>query len=80
MKRCDEAKRIGISFVIAFGTFILSFVVFNVVFIQWAVWRYPHNNSMAGFAAFIYGVPVGMIFAAIAFVIAFRRTGRRIAS
>ena len=38
----------------------ISFVVFNVLYIEWAVWRYPHNDSMAGFAAFIYGIPVAI--------------------
>ena len=44
----------------------VSFVVFNVAYIEWAVWRYPHNNSMAGFAAFIYGIPVGLMCGIIA--------------
>jgi hypothetical protein len=37
-----------------------QFVIFNVLYIEWAVRRYPHNNSMAGLAAFIYGIPVGL--------------------
>ena len=39
---------------------IVSFVIFNVLYIEWAAWRYPHNNSMAGLAAFAYGIPVGL--------------------
>jgi hypothetical protein len=31
----------------------VSFVIFNVTFIYWAVKTYPHNNPMAGFAALI---------------------------
>jgi hypothetical protein len=40
--------------------FPVSFLVFNVAYVYWAVKTYPHHNSMAGFAAFIYGFPVGL--------------------
>lgn len=37
----------------------LSFKLFSVAYVDWAVWRYPHNNSMAGMTAFMYGIPIG---------------------
>ena len=47
---------------IAFGFSVIGFaavfVGFNVAYVMWAVRAYPHNNSMAGFAAFIYGMPI----------------------
>ena len=49
--------------------FPVSFVIFNVAFIYWAVKAYPHNNSMAGFAAFIYGFPVGLACSLVTFVV-----------
>ena len=49
--------------------FPVSFVIFNVAFIYWAVQTYPHTNSMAGFAAFIYGFPVGLACSLVAFAV-----------
>jgi hypothetical protein len=60
----------------------VSFLVFNFAYIEWAVWKYPHHNSMAGFAAFIYGIPVALGAGVIAFVIVFlksKRSGERAA-
>ena len=70
------AKRLVISFLVAAAAFVFSFIVFNIEFIEWATWRYPHNNSMAGFAAFIYGIPVGGVFAILGFFLAFFWIGR----
>lgn len=49
--------------------FPVSFVIFNVAFIYWAVRTYPHNSSMAGLAAFIYGFPVGLACSLVTFVV-----------
>lgn len=68
------AKRIAIAVVVAVVVFVVTFVAFNFLYIQWAVWRYPHNNSMAGLAAFIYGLPVAAGFALLGFAAAARWT------
>jgi len=47
----------------------ISFELFSVAYIQWAAWRYPHHNSMAGLAAFLYGFPVGGFSGLLAFAI-----------
>ncbi|MGO9306947.1 MAG: hypothetical protein ACLP3R_25140 [Candidatus Korobacteraceae bacterium] len=49
----------------------IGFKVFRIAYVDWAVWRYPHNNSMAGFAAFMYGIPVGAISGVIGFCLVF---------
>jgi hypothetical protein len=58
--------------------FIVSFVVFNVAYIKWAVWRYPQANSMAGLSAFIGGFEVGAIVAVLCFGVVYYWLGRRI--
>jgi len=68
--------RIVASLGVAVLAFIASFIVFNIAYIVWAVRRYPHHNSMAGVAAFIYGLPVGAACALLSFGIAFYIIGR----
>ena len=58
--------------------FIVSFVIFNVAYIKWAVWRYPQANSMAGLSAFIGGLEVGAIVAVLCFGVVYYWMGRRI--
>jgi len=62
---------------VALGSFVLSFIIFNVAYITWAVWKYPQHNSMAGFAAFIYGVPVGAACGILGAAIAFKLTKKK---
>ena len=57
--------------------FIASFSIFSFTYVRWAVWRYPHNNSMAGLAALMYGVPIGMAVAAGVFLLVSRATRAR---
>lgn len=58
-------------------TAIITFFIFRFAYVQWAVWRYPQHNSMAGLAAFIYGVPVSMIFGIVSFsLVFFKRTNQ----
>ncbi|MDW5267931.1 MULTISPECIES: hypothetical protein [Acidobacteriaceae] len=61
-----------ISSLIALGFSIIGFAIvfvgFNIAYIVWAELRYPHNNSMAGLAAFIYGMPIAGIAALIVFI------------
>ena len=47
-------------------TFVLSFVVTNAVYIEWAVRTYPQANSMAGCSAFVLGLEVAPICTAVA--------------
>jgi len=49
----------------------ISFKVFSIAYVNWAVWRYPHNNSMAGLAAFMFGIPLGAICGVVAFCFVF---------
>jgi len=73
-------KRIGRSFGMAVLVFLVSYLIFNIAYCEWAVWRYPHNNSMAGVAAMIEGFPVGIACAVVGFVITFYRKGRSISN
>ncbi|MBB5339946.1 tetrahydromethanopterin S-methyltransferase subunit E [Edaphobacter lichenicola] len=68
--------RIVLSGVVAGATFAGTFVIFNIAYLRWAVWRYPQHNSMAGMTAFLYGLPVAVAFAALGFAIAFRSGSR----
>lgn len=72
------------SSLIAFGFsvigFLIVFVGFNVAYMIWAVRAYPHSNSMAGLAAFIYGMPIAGAAALVIFIGTFwvcvRRTAK----
>jgi hypothetical protein len=64
-------NRILLSLLISAAAFILSFVAFNFIYIEWAVWRYPQTNSMAGMTAFFLGFPVGAVVAILSFCFAF---------
>ncbi len=66
-------RRLALSWVAAAAGALVGFVVFNVAFIWWAVWRYPHNNSMAGVVGILYGLPVGAACGAVTFSLAFRK-------
>ncbi len=70
-------RRFAVALVESILAFLISFIVFNICFIFWAEWRYPHNNSMAGLSAFIYGLPVGGFVAVLVFIIVFARLKRR---
>lgn len=56
---------------LAIIAFPVSFLIFNVAYIYWAVKAYPHNNSMAGMAVFFYGFPVALACSLVTFVIVF---------
>ncbi len=58
----------------AIGAFLAGFVVFNVGFLIYVERTYPGPNSMAGAAAFYYGIPVGVACAVIAFALILLRT------
>jgi uncharacterized membrane protein len=70
-------KRFAVALVGSIVAFMISFIVFNICFGFWAEWRYPHNNSMAGLSAFIYGLPVGGFAALLVFIVVFARLKRR---
>lgn len=71
--RTTKALRIGIALATSIAAFVFSFVVFIICYIEWAVHRYPQNNSMAGFAAFMYGLPIAFVVAICVFVLALVR-------
>jgi len=48
----------ALSAFIAMVAAFFCFVIFNIGSILWASWRYPHNNSMAGIAGFVYGLKI----------------------
>jgi hypothetical protein len=56
---------------------LVSFVIFNVAFIFWAERTYPEHNSMAGVAAFFYGIPVGLLCGIAGFFLALAITNRK---
>jgi tetrahydromethanopterin S-methyltransferase subunit E len=64
-------RRAILSIVVGIVVSFATFIIFNIAYIKWAVWRYPHHNSMAGLAAFLYGLPVGAICGIIAFCFVF---------
>ena len=64
-------RRFSSSLIAAAAAFVVGFVIENVVYIEWAVREYPHNNSMAGLAAFAYGIPVGALCAGGVFCLVF---------
>jgi hypothetical protein len=64
-------RRFSSSLIAAAAAFVVGFVIENVVYIEWAVREYPHNNSMAGLAAFAYGIPVGGLCAGVVFCLVF---------
>ncbi|GEM_PF-4111766 len=64
-------RRFSGSLVAAAAAFVVGFVIENVVYISWAVREYPHNNSMAGLAGFVYGIPVGGLCAGAVFCLVF---------
>jgi hypothetical protein len=70
------AIKLIISFTAASVAFVIALFVFNFAYVRWAIAHYPQHNSMAGMAAFYYGLPVAAAFAIIGFAIAFRRTSR----
>lgn len=59
----------AVALLVGIVSFFLSFFIFNVAYISWAVHRYPHHNSMAGMAAFYYGFPVGGAVALVVFAV-----------
>lgn len=77
-----KASDVGAAFLAAIAAFFVSFFVFYVAYITWAVHTYPHYESMMGFAAFFYGLPVGGAFAVVTFVCVFiwRRRRNRLTS
>lgn len=60
--------RWGIAVLWAVIAFPVSFLIFNIVFLIWAEKTYPHNNSMAGLAAFMYGFPVALVASVATFI------------
>ena len=64
-----NANQMIVSVFVAIAACIVGFVVFNIAYIEWAVWCYPHNNSMAGLAAFIYGIPVSLLIGLVTFTL-----------
>ncbi len=68
MKRRVTAVLVGIA------TFLVAFIITNVVYIKWAVWRYPKANSMAGMSAFMLGLEVAPVCALVCFLLYLRVT------
>jgi hypothetical protein len=62
--------RWGIALLRAVIAFPVSFAISNIAYISWASKTYPHHDSMAGFAAFIDGFPVGLAASVVTFVAA----------
>jgi hypothetical protein len=69
-----HSRRLVFSWAAAIAGALVTFVIFNIVCGLWAVWRYPHNNSMAGVIGFLWGLPAGAVGGAITFFLVFRKT------
>ena len=72
-----DDERVWLSLKASVGSFLASFVVFNIAFDIWAAWRNPHHNSMAGLTAFVIGLPVGVVFWVVGFIVTYWYTGRK---
>jgi len=56
--------------------FPLTVYLFLILYVKWAVWAYPHNNSMATLSGFFYGICVGALASICCFILVFVWTGR----
>ena len=68
MRRRVTAVLVGIA------TFLVAFIITNIAYIKWAVWRYPKANSMAGLSAFVLGLEIAPVCALVAFLLYLRFT------
>jgi len=66
--------RWGLAFLWAIIVFPVSYIIFNIAFVLWAEKTYPHANSMAGFAAFVYGFPAGLMASLATFLVVLATT------
>jgi hypothetical protein len=55
-------------FRIALAVGLAGQLLFMFGYSAWAEKKYPEHNSMAGFAGFMYGIPVGLLMAFAAYV------------
>jgi hypothetical protein len=58
----------------------LPLIVYSFLFLYvklWAVWAYPHNNSMATLSGFFYGICIGALASICCFILVFVWTGRK---
>jgi hypothetical protein len=65
------------------GALVLSVLVFPLfvyvflfLYVKWAVWAYPHNNSMATLLGFFYGICIDALVSICCFILVFVWTGR----
>jgi uncharacterized membrane protein len=58
------------------ATLVVAFVLTNVVYMEWASWRYPQTSPMSGMCAFVLAIFVAPLCALIGviFVFIFRRS------
>src|ERR1700756_956882 len=76
LQQRNHVKRWIFSLAAAGVAFPVSFEVFRLLYIRWAERQYPHDG-MIGLAALINGLLVGLIPAAISFVLVLRTMGRK---
>ena len=69
--------RILAALVVSILTFPLTVYLFLYLYVKWAVWAYPHNNSMATLSGFFYGICIGALTTIACFIVVFVWTGRR---
>jgi uncharacterized membrane protein len=65
----ERKSTVARAILFAILAFFCSFIIFNIGYIRWAVYRYPHHNSMAGVSAFYSGLPVAGLVAIFTFVV-----------
>ena len=61
--------RLAIAVLVALAALVLSFFLTNYLYVEWAVWRYPETNSMAGMGGLVLSLVVAPIFALAAGVL-----------
>jgi len=62
-------KRRATAILVGIATFLVVFIITNIAYIKWAVWRYPEANSMAGLSAFVLGLEIAPVCALVAFLL-----------
>jgi hypothetical protein len=63
------ARTVIYAILAGFATLVVTFILTNVLYIEWADWRYPETNSMAGMSAFVLGIIVAPVCAVVSFAL-----------
>lgn len=69
------ARTVIYAILAGFATLVVTFILTNVLYIEWTDWRYPQINSKAGMSASVLGIIVAPVCAVVssALVLVVRR-------